>query len=212
MSSKSLSTTICSAILLGAVCAQAAPQMRDVVTGEELARQTQKNAANNPLAKLKVNPLPSEDPTKVNQPEDLIATSDFLSFGGKSTLIPKRAIIHVPKSMASRIQFEKGSQIVVWPTFFAANRGWITTLEVSREQAEGKVPFDEKVADNIRKSSNVVVATYKGGPISMLPPKVPEEPKEGKEGEAAADDKAAKDGKAAKDDKAAKDAKTSKTP
>lgn len=193
-------------ILLGAAYVQAAPQMRDVITGDELARKTQENAANNPLAKLKVNPPPAQDPTKVNQPEDIIKTSDFLSFGGKTTLVPKRSVIHVPKSMASRMQFEKGSQIVVWPTFFAANRGWITTLEVTREQAEGKVPFDEKVADNIRKSSNVVVATYKGGPISVLPPKVPEEPKDAKEGQAAAD------GKAAKDEKAPKDEKTPKTP
>ena len=48
-------------------------------------------------------------------------------------------------------------------------------MEVTREQAQGAEPFDEKVVENLQKSSIVVVATYKGGPISVLPYKDPAE-------------------------------------
>ena len=48
-------------------------------------------------------------------------------------------------------------------------------MEVSRPQAEGNVPIDPKIAESIAKSSNLVVATYQGGPISVLPPKAPAE-------------------------------------
>ena len=64
-----------------------------------------------------------------------------------------------------------------WMDFFTLNRGWITTVEVSRVQAEGNEALAEEISTRIGKSTNLVVATYMGGPISVLPPKVPEEEK-----------------------------------
>ena len=183
MNSKSLvafsSCLLVGAFVLPATLLAAPMEIRDAATNAQLVRQLQKSAHKNPLAKL--NPKKVEDgqdPTKVNQPKDLIATSDFLSFQGMSTLIPKRSIIHIPKNYKSRIQFERGSNLVIWPTFFRSNRGWIKAMEVTREQAQGKEPFDEKVAENLSKSSMLVVATYKGGPISVLPYKDPNAPEE----------------------------------
>jgi len=151
-------------------------EIRDAVTAEELQKQYETSSKVNPFAEsMKLAKLDGEDPTKTNKVPNLIDTSDFLSFGGLTTLVPKRAIIHIPKNYRDRIQFVKGSRIVVWPDFYVANRGWIKTLEVTREQAMGTEPFDEKVAENIEKSSVVVVAVYKGGPISVLPQKKPEE-------------------------------------
>ena len=49
------------------------------------------------------------------------------------------------------------------------NRGWITTVEVSRVQAEGNLAIAEETRERIGKSMNLVVATYMGGPISVLP-------------------------------------------
>lgn len=181
MRSHHLPSTLLMAILLSGVSVDAR-EIRDAMTSEQLQKQFQKASLNNPFSQVETKNLEIKtDPTKANQPEDLIATSDFLSFQGLSTLIPKRAILHVPKTYRDRIQFVKGSRIVVWPDFFVPNRGWIKTQEVTREQAMGIEPFDEKVAESIEKSSQVIVATYKGGPISVLPPKKPEEENENPE-------------------------------
>jgi hypothetical protein len=42
-------------------------------------------------------------------------------------------------------------------------------------QAEGNKALAEEVSSRIGKSSNLVVATYQGGPISVLPLKAPVE-------------------------------------
>jgi len=172
------------ALLVPASFAEAAErEIRDAVTGDQLAKQYEKTSLNDPLASLKANQVEAQkDPTKLNQPADLLETSDFLSFGGMSTLIPKQAVLHVPKNYQNRIKLDRGSKLVIWPEFYRSNRGWIKTVEVTREQAQGVEPFDEKVAEAISKSSIVVIATFKGGPISVLPPKEPETPKEGDEG------------------------------
>jgi len=121
-------------------------------------------------------PAKGVDPSTVNQPKDLVASSDILCFGGIATLVPKRAIMNIPKNLQDRLKFLPGSKIKSWADFFALNRGWITTVEVSREQAEGNKALDEKIADRVSKSANLIVATYKGGPISVLPLKATVEP------------------------------------
>lgn len=73
---------------------------------------------------------------------------------------------------------QPGAKIVGWSDFFTANRGWITTVEVSRVQAEGNLAIAEETQERIGKSRNLVVATFMGGPISVLPLKEPKEAKE----------------------------------
>lgn len=159
--------------LVSAALGGTAPTMRDAVTHDQLSLAYRKAAQEDPMRKLK--PAKGPDPSVVNQPEDLVASSDIMSFGGRATLVPKRAILHVPKNLEGRIKFVPGSAIVSWADFFALNRGWITTVEVSRVQAEGNDALAENISDRIQKSSNLVVATYQGGPISVLPLKIPEE-------------------------------------
>jgi hypothetical protein len=162
--------------LSGAVAQQPKPAtgMRDAVTHDQLVLNMRKAAQNDPMRNLK--PAAGEDPSLVNQPKDLVAASDIISFGGNTTLVPKRAILAMPKGVADRVKYQPGTKIISWLDFYTLNRGWITTVEVSRPQAEGNVPLDEKIAQNIAKSSNLVVATYQGGPISVLPPKAPADP------------------------------------
>lgn len=150
-----------------------APRMRDAATHEQISLAMRKVSQADPMRNL--TPAKGRDPSLVNQPKDLIASSDILCFGGLATLVPKRAVMHVPKNLADRLKFLPGSKVMSWADFFAQNRGWITTVEVSRIQAEGNKPLDEEISKRIGKSSNLIVATYQGGPISVLPPKVPVE-------------------------------------
>lgn len=171
--------TVASLILVrGAAClllaspamAQQQAAMRDVVTHDQLSEKLRVANNKGPLSEFK--PAEGEDPTKAKA-ESLVSRSDFMSFSGRATLVPKHAILHTPAAMADRIKLQPGSKIQTWPDFYAMNRGWITTVEISRAQAEGKQPLAEDLIKRIQKSTNVVVATYQSGPISVLPPKVP---------------------------------------
>lgn len=143
----------------------------DALTEQELAEKLKK--APKPLAVFQQVET-KEDPSVVNRPGDLLSRSDILCLGDFATLVPKRAILHRPKALLSRIGMKEGSKIQIWSEFYAANRGWISTVEVSRAQAEGKEPFPEDTMKTISRSSSIVVATYKGGPISVLSEKFAE--------------------------------------
>ena len=84
--------------------------------------------------------------------------------------MPKHAILQVPATCSGRLKIEPGAKIVSWADFYAANRGWITTVEIVIVQAEGKQPIAEETKKMMSKSRNLIVATYQGGPISLLPP------------------------------------------
>ncbi len=136
--------------------------------------KTDRPAQQGDIPKLRgVAEVPANPPS--GQLPSLLSRSDILSFNGMTTLIPKRAILHQPKPLAPRVNnFQQGSRVVGWLDFMQSNRGWITTVEVTRDQAEGRQPMDEKVVESYLKSTNLVVATFRGGPVSVLPLAVPE--------------------------------------
>jgi hypothetical protein len=154
----------------------AAP-MRDAATHTELSHAYSKASQQDPLRNLPA--VKGEDPS-LKVPESILKSSDFISFGGNVTLVPKRAIINLPKKFEDRITLVKGSKIMSWAEFLTLNRGWITTVEVSRSQAEGNQAIDEKILERVHGSANLVVATLRNGPISVLPLKEAEEPKAAK--------------------------------
>ncbi len=174
--------TLCAALFAGLLIPAAFAQqqtdgkkrvVRDAAWHQAMAQKRRAAQANNPLANYKV--VEGEDATPVHQPVDIVDNSDIISFNGLTTLVPKRAILTIPESVQNRIgKHTPGHRIVAWKEFLHANRGWITTMEVSRAQAEGRQPFNEIATERISKSSSLMVATYQGGPISVLPLREPE--------------------------------------
>ena len=144
--------------------------MRDAATHEQLARQWSQTQQDDPMKLLPA--AQGKDPAG-KPPKDLLSQSDILCFGGMATLVPKHAILLIPKAMAGRTQFAAGSTLLGWTEFYAQNRGWITTVEVTSEQAEGHAPLAGDITKRYSDGSNLVVATYQGGPISVLPLKAP---------------------------------------
>lgn len=150
--------------------------MRDVASHDDLSRKLRMAQQADPIREIgppkgKVN----EDPAAAMSQRDLIKNSTIFSYRGFLTLVPNRSVLHVPAHLQGRLAAQDGAKVQTWKQFFQSNRGWIRTLEVSREQALGHVPFSEEVSESIAESSVVVVATYKGGPISVLPLKAEEE-------------------------------------
>ena len=164
---------VCAAVVLPAMSQPAAPaiQMRDVASHQEVLAARRLALQTDPMQHLAT--VTGEDPSKANQPTDILAESDIISFRGMATLVPKRAILQTPQAYAGYLKMEAGAKFVSWLEFYAANRGWITTVEVSRAQAEGNEPVAEETQKFLSTNRNLVVATYKGGPISVLPLKEP---------------------------------------
>ncbi len=153
--------------------ATALAEMRDTITPAQLNLAYRKASQQDPVRKLV--PTKGADPSVVNAPKDLISDSDILCFNGMATLVPKGAVMQIPKNFEVRLKYIPGSKLLSWSEFYAVNRGWITTVEVSRVQAEGNSPIADDTKKQMSKSSNLIVATYQAGPISVLPPKVPVE-------------------------------------
>ena len=151
----------------------ASAEMRDAATHEQLALRYRQTLQQDSTRKL----LPDKgpDPSTASQPLSLLRESDIICFNGVATLVPKRAVLQIPKDLAERLKYQPGARIECWADFYARNRGWITTVEVSRLQAEGNNPLAAETRKQIVKSGNLIVATYQGGPISVLPLKVPAE-------------------------------------
>jgi len=152
--------------------------MRDAATHDELsARLAQAKDPIRELQQLKAKE--AANPPRPAKVPDLFDSSDFLCFSGEATLVPKGAILHVPKDMQDRMHYNQGSTIKTWSDFLPTNRAWITTVEVNRLQAEGNAMLSEATLKEIAKSPQVVIATLQGGPISVMPPRVPAAPAAG---------------------------------
>jgi hypothetical protein len=157
----------------------AKPVYRDAETHDQIAKKLIETQKKSPLAKLEESK--GEDPSVKNQPQNLIASSDIISYNGLTTLVPKRAIVQLPEKYKNRINnASSGGKLVGWLEFYSSNRGWITTLEVTRLQAEGREPLAEETSENLKKNTNLIIATYSAGPISLLPLKEPKKEEEAK--------------------------------
>lgn len=158
---------------------------RDAATHESLAGQKKQPA--DPISVLVPNemPVPQGD-LEPFKPTSLIARSEILHARGAATLVPKRAILHLPAGLKGAHGMPKGSpKILNWRDFYVANRSWIDTVEVTRAQAEGRAPLSEKLVESFEECRKVVVAVYQAGPISVLPLAEPveEDPEEAESAE-----------------------------
>lgn len=163
-----------SAAALPPLCAEPAagqPLMRDVVTTVSQA-EASPGGILNPIQALK--PIEKAPVLKSPEPVSILTRCAFLSSQGVTALIPKGSVIHVPPRLKGQVRMVEGNRVVIWPEFFRRNRGWVTTVEVTRSQASGVEPIPERTLEAIRKNPRVVIATLQGGPISVLPPKEPE--------------------------------------
>ncbi|NLT69555.1 MAG: hypothetical protein GXX91_02525 [Verrucomicrobiaceae bacterium] len=150
--------------------------MRDSTTHETLSQSLRMAQQKDPIRDL--GPAAGDvenDPSKRNSERDLIKDSAILCYQGLLTLVPKRAVLHLPEELKDRFEVKPDITVKPWAEFYALNRGWIRTIEVTRAQAMGEEPMSEETVEAYRKSKAAIIATYQGGPISVLPLKVPEE-------------------------------------
>ncbi len=157
---------------------QAEPQtrpMRDAATHDQLSQSLRMAQQSDPIRNI--GPAIGQveaDPSLALAGRDLIKDSIILCYRGSLTLLPKRSVLHLPEPLKSRFEAVDGAAVVTWADFFQGNRGWIRTMEVTREQAMGEAPLPEGTEESFAASASVIVATFQGGPISVKPYVKPE--------------------------------------
>lgn len=109
------------------------------------------------------------------QGEGLVSRSSIISSASNWTLLPKRAILHVPPLFEQRVNNARNGKLTTWQDFYGKNRGWIRELPVTIAQAKGEDPLSKEYLESVKAAGQVVVAVCRGGPISV---RWPEEPNE----------------------------------
>ncbi len=144
---------------------------RDAATNESLSKKYQQATKEGPTKKFVK--ATGEDASVKNKVGNILDSSEFITYNGFTTLVPKNALLQIPKSYADRINNHKqGSKVISWTDFYTRNRGWINTVEVTLAQAKGQTPISPELLETLKKNNNLVVAVLQNGPISVRPPKV----------------------------------------
>ncbi len=106
---------------------------------------------------------------KVARPaeQSIIKDSCILHDGTYWTLVPKGAVIFLPEAMKKRVDTKPVGTLLNWMDFLTRNRSWITTTDVSFEQAAGADSLPAERVTFWTKQDKVVVATHQSGPISV---------------------------------------------
>ncbi len=139
------------------------------ITPEALAKIQQ----NNPIANL---PKVQTTPVNVERPaeQSIIKQSMILHDGKNWTIVPKGAVIFLPEAMKSRVDVKPVGTLLAWSDFLAKNFAWITTNEVTFDQAAGNTPLPAARVAFWAKQDKIVVAVHQQGPISVNIDKTPQ--------------------------------------
>jgi hypothetical protein len=162
---------ICTVLAAGSgpLAAQETRVIRDAPSNQEMLMQFRK-AQEASAKRAEPAAAVSQSSSQMKPADNLLDRAAFISFGGTMTMVPKGAIIEISEAYADRLRRTAGARLMDFPAFAAANRSWLSTYEVSFVQAQGKQPINEDAKAHMKKNGNVVVATFRGNPIEVLPP------------------------------------------
>ncbi|BDS08511.1 hypothetical protein NT6N_35510 [Oceaniferula spumae] len=116
----------------------------------------------------KLTPVEEKAALKVKK-RSLIGNSTLLANNGQWTLVPKGAVLYVPKQLQDKVVQAPSGYLVDWKTFLRKNHGWLHLYSVNMTQAQGKDKVSPEAIKAYTSIGKVVVATCSGGPISVAP-------------------------------------------
>ncbi|MGB0991970.1 MAG: hypothetical protein ACPG32_05825 [Akkermansiaceae bacterium] len=95
--------------------------------------------------------------------------STILVHGGNHTVLPPRAVLHLPKKYQGKISTHPVGKYIPWPEFYLANRQWLFTYQVTERQALGQDAINENVTVQFQKMNRLVVSLLENHPVSVAP-------------------------------------------
>lgn len=148
-----------------AVNAFAAQPVLTRISPEALARLQQKD----PMIHL-VKPAKGEATVARPIDQSIIKQSTIIHDAENWTLVPNGAVVCLPLALKARVNAAPSGTLISWTEFLTRNRGWITTHEVTIDQASGKEPLPAERAAFWAKQNKIVIAVHQNGPISVRVP------------------------------------------
>jgi hypothetical protein len=133
------------------------------ITAAELTKLQQQQA---PMRNLQ-RPVAAGAPMVRAEKPSLVKQSTILHDGRSWTLVPNGAVVYLPQSLGNRVNAKPVGTLLSWSDFFVKNRAWITTNDVSFNQAAGKEAIPPARVAFWAQQDKVVVAIHQGGPISV---------------------------------------------
>lgn len=112
---------------------------------------------------------PAAGEAKVTRPvnQSIVSQSTILHDGKNWTLVPNGAVVYQPETMKSRVNAKPVGTLLPWIDFLGKNQSWITTCEVSFDQAAGNEELPAERTAFWAKQDRIVVAVHQRGPISV---------------------------------------------
>lgn len=144
-----------------------AQQARDVVTEERLRQEIASTASLKSQFNAKAKALKGPAPIIRSS---LWSSSIILIDGEKFTLVPIGSVLHLPAELRSRVVSEPEGDFTFWPAFLKRNAEWLSAKEVTLTLSRGNSQEAKALIKSLSKDSRIVIATFKGGPITILEP------------------------------------------
>ncbi|MFC4993069.1 hypothetical protein [Rubritalea tangerina] len=98
---------------------------------------------------------------------DPYLNSEILVSGKYHTLVPKGSILFLPERHKKRVANAPTGDYISLKKFISKNYAWLSTHEVTLEQARGTAPLPEQKMKTLQQSGRVIIAQYKKNPISV---------------------------------------------
>lgn len=136
----------------------------DVSTDEAFLARRAKATANAPAQR----PLPPQP-----RAFGLMEMSSAIQSGTGFILVPKGSVLFQPARLNDKRVAKPLGKLMDWSEFMRSNRSWITTYEVTSDQVTGKTPIPPDDMERFQKGGCIVLATFQGGPITVIKPASP---------------------------------------
>ncbi len=98
---------------------------------------------------------------------DLESNSEFITFGGNVTILPKGAVLYVPERYKANVVTKMEGNLMLWPEFVARYPGLVARVEVTMEEVSGQKPFKPERLEAERKRNLILVGTLNQNPITV---------------------------------------------
>jgi hypothetical protein len=100
----------------------------------------------------------------------LYKKSIILFDGDNHTVVPIGAVLSLPDNLRGHIVGKPEGPFLFWSAFLEKNKNWCGSWEVSMAIARGEAEMSKAVVKQIASDTRILVAVYKGGPITVLEP------------------------------------------
>lgn len=144
-----------------------AQQARDVVSEEALRKQVAEAPSLKSQLAAKAKPLTRPAPAIQSS---LWTNSIILADDEKFTLVPVGSILHLPAELRVHVAASPKGEFTFWPSFLKRNTAWLAAREVSLSLSRGNAQEAKALLKSLSYDKHLIVATYKGGPITILEP------------------------------------------